>query len=153
MNNGKPICRSCGHDKLEPVISFGRTPLADALLKEKQLGSPEITAPLDLVFCLSCTLVQITVSVDPGILFCRDYPYFSSVSPSLMKHFADSARDLIKTRNLNSKSLVVEAASNDGYMLKNFVEAGIPVLGVDPADGPARVAQEAPSRTRTKKKP
>jgi SAM-dependent methyltransferase len=80
--------------------------------------------------------------VDPEILFCRDYPYFSSVSPTLMKHFGDSARDLIKMRNLNSESLVIEAASNDGYMLKNFVEAGIPVLGIDPAEGPARVAQE-----------
>jgi len=143
MDNGKPTCRSCGCDKLEPVISFGQTPLADALLTEEQLGMAEMTAPLDLVFCPRCTLVQITVSVEPEILFCRDYPYFSSVSPSLMKHFASSARDLIKRRNLSSNSLVVEAASNDGYMLRNFVEAGIPVLGIDPAEGPARVAQEA----------
>src|SRR3990172_12910265 len=142
MNNGQLICRSCGSNRLEPIISFGKTPLADALLTKRQLGTPEITAPLDLVFCRDCTLVQITVSVDPEILFCRDYPYFSSVSPTLMKHFGDSARDLIKMRNLNSESLVIEAASNDGYMLKNFVEAGIPVLGIDPAEGPAPVAQE-----------
>jgi SAM-dependent methyltransferase len=143
MNNGKPICRSCGSNELEPVISFGRTPLADALLTEDQLGMAEITAPLDLVFCPTCTLVQITVSVDPEILFCRDYPYFSSVSPSLVEHFASSAKDLIRTRSLGPDSLVVEAASNDGYMLRNFVAAGIPVLGIDPAQGPARVAQEA----------
>jgi SAM-dependent methyltransferase len=143
MDTGKPICRSCGCKELEPVISFGRTPLADALLTEYQLGMAETTAPLDLVFCPTCALVQITVSIDPEILFCRDYPYFSSVSPSLMEHFARSANDLIRTRSLGSNSLVVEAASNDGYMLKNFVDAGIPVLGIDPAEGPARVAQEA----------
>jgi SAM-dependent methyltransferase len=96
-----------------------------------------------LVFCPACTLVQITESVDPEILFCRDYPYFSSVSPSLMKHFGDSARDLITERHLDAHSLVIEAASNDGYMLKHFVAAGIPVLGIDPAEGPARIAVES----------
>jgi len=79
--------------------------------------------------------VQITEVVPPEILFCQDYPYFSSVSPSLLKHFGDSAKNLITTRNLDSNSLVIEAASNDGYMLKNFVEANIPVLGIDPASG------------------
>jgi hypothetical protein len=81
--------------------------------------------------------------VSPEILFCRDYPYFSSVSKALLQHFGKSAEELIESRKLNSNSLVVEAASNDGYMLRNFMERGIPVLGIDPAEGPARAAQEA----------
>lgn len=136
-------CRSCGHSELKPIISFGETTLADALLTEEQLSETEYTAPLDLVFCPNCSLVQITVSVPPEILFCRNYPYFSSVSPSLMKHFGDSAKSIMRSRNLTSDSMVIEAASNDGYMLKNFAEAGIPVLGIDPADGPATAANKA----------
>lgn len=138
-----PPCRSCGATNLQLIISFGKTPLADALVWEKDLEKPEIFAQLDLAFCPQCALVQITESVDPEILFCRDYPYFSSVSPSLMQHFRDSALDLVDRRHLTGSSLVIEAASNDGYMLKNFMEKGVPVLGIDPADGPAKVALDA----------
>jgi SAM-dependent methyltransferase len=138
-----PPCRSCGSNNLQLIISFGRTPLADALVWKENLGKPEIFAQLDLAFCPECTLVQITESVDPEILFCRDYPYFSSVSKSLLQHFRESAEYLIETRKLGAQSLVIEAASNDGYLLKNFVDHGVPVLGIDPADGPARIAQEA----------
>jgi hypothetical protein len=143
MNNSELTCRSCGHTDLEPILSLGRTPLADALLTEAQLGLPELIVPLDWVFCPNCSLVQITESVSPEILFRRDYPYFSSVSKTLLQHFRESAEELIEARNLNSDSLVIEAASNDGYMLKNFVERGIPVLGIDPAEGPAQAAQQA----------
>jgi SAM-dependent methyltransferase len=141
-------CRSCGSQKLQPIISFGETTLADALLTQDQLGQPEYTAPLDLVFCESCGLVQITVSVPPEILFCRNYPYFSSVSPSLLKHFRESALALLEARQLTPDSMVIEAASNDGYMLKNFMEKGIQVLGIDPADGPAAAAEKAGIPTR-----
>ena len=143
MYNNKACCRSCGNDKLDLIISFGYTPLADGLLTKDQLSLPEYTAPLDLAFCSQCKLVQITEIVPPEILFCRDYPYFSSVSPSLLKHFGDSAQAAIESRKLDENSLVIEAASNDGYMLKNFVEKGIPVLGIDPASGPAETAQNA----------
>lgn len=143
MQADKVCCRSCGNRQLDLIISFGYTPLADGLLTVKQLKLPEYTAPLDLAFCSQCGLVQITKIVPPEILFCRDYPYFSSVSPSLLKHFGDSAKAAIKSRQLDENSFVIEAASNDGYMLKNFVEAGISVLGIDPASGPAEVAQKA----------
>jgi SAM-dependent methyltransferase len=143
MNDSIPTCRSCGATYLEQILSFGQTPLADALLTKEQLELPELTAPLTLVFCPNCTLVQIVETVSPEILFCRDYPYFSSVSKALLKHFGESAKELIQSRQLNSNSLVIEAASNDGYMLKNFVESGIPVLGIDPAQGPAQAAQES----------
>ncbi len=135
-------CFSCGHDKLQSILDFGNTPLADALLYEDQLNKPEIFAHLELAFCPQCALVQITESVPPEILFCRNYPYFSSVSPSLMKHFSDSAKNIIATRKLHSNSLVIEAASNDGYMLTTFANEGIPVLGIDPAEGPAKAALE-----------
>ena len=143
MSNSIAHCLSCGSSNLIPIISFGNTPLADRLLTKEQLNLPEYTAPLDLAFCPECKLVQITEKVSPEILFCEDYPYFSSVSPSLLKHFGDSAKALIKSRNLDKNSLVIEAASNDGYMLKNFTEEGISVLGIDPASGPAEAAQKA----------
>jgi SAM-dependent methyltransferase len=143
MNTSQLVCRSCGGKELESILSLGQTPLADRLLTQDQLNEPELLAPLELVFCPTCALVQITVSIAPEILFGRDYPYFSSVSPGLRQHFAESAHELIRARGLDSSSMVVEAASNDGYMLRNFVERGIPVLGVDPALGPARAAQHA----------
>ena len=141
-------CRACGHRGLEPVLSMGETPLADALLTESQLDWPEYIVPLTWAFCPKCALAQITETVKPEILFGRDYPYFSSVSKSLVKHFADSAEELIDLRGLSSDDMVIEAASNDGYMLRNLVEKGIPVLGIDPAEGPAKAAQEAGIPTR-----
>lgn len=143
MNRSKPTCFSCGNTELRSILDYGRTPLADRLLIKEQLKEPELTAPLELVFCPECRLVQITESVPPEILFFKDYPYFSSVSPALLEHFRKSAEAIIRSRKLNSKSLVIEAASNDGYMLKNFVEKGIQVLGIDPAQGPAETAQKA----------
>jgi SAM-dependent methyltransferase len=143
MTESPLACRLCGSTDLESIISFGRTPLADRLLTKAQLAHPELTAQLDLVFCPTCALVQITESVSPEILFCEDYPYFSSVSPALLQHTRENAQELIQSRQLNPDSLVVELASNDGYMLRNFVENQIPVLGIDPAKGPAEVAQEA----------
>ena len=143
MDNTQLQCRSCGNTDLRPILSLGRTPLADGLLTREQLSEPEITEILDLVLCPACTLIQITRSVDPEILFCRDYPYYSSVSKALSRHFEESARHLIASRGLGPESMVFEAASNDGYMLRYFAREGIPVLGVDPAEGPARVAREA----------
>lgn len=136
-------CRSCGHAELVPILSFGQTPLADRLLLESQLQQPELLAPLRLVFCPACTLVQIDETVAPEVLFCNDYPYFSSVSQALLRHSRQNALELIERRALGAGSLVVEIASNDGYLLKNFVEFGIPVIGVDPAAGPAQAARTA----------
>ena len=90
-------CRSCGEAHLQTIIAFGETPLADRLLTQEQLNTPELTAPLTLAFCPSCSLVQILETVDPEILFYAEYPYFSSVSPSLMRHIQEpiSARAAI----------------------------------------------------------
>lgn len=135
-------CRACGTPGLTTLMSLGEMPFADRLLTEAQLTEVEPTAPLTLVFCPSCSLVQIAETVRPDVLFHSDYPYFSSVSPSLVKHFADSAKSIMKRFDLHAGSLVVEAASNDGYMLRNFVENGIPVLGIDPAPAPVAKAIE-----------
>jgi SAM-dependent methyltransferase len=141
-------CRSCNSGNLATIISFGETPLADGLVSEEKLGQTDITVPLTLAFCPDCGLVQILETVSPDVLFGGDYPYFSSVSKSLMEHFAASARSIIETRALGPTSMVIEAASNDGYMLKNFAAQGIPVLGIDPARGPAEAAQKAGIPTR-----
>jgi SAM-dependent methyltransferase len=85
--------------------------------------------------------MQILETVPPEVLFCDQYPYFSSFSDALLKHSRENVLDLIKRRRLTRDSFVVELASNDGYLLKNYVEAGIPVLGIDPADGPAKAAE------------
>ena len=136
-------CRACGSEELKLIISFGETPLADRLLTKDQLVEPEIYAPLDLAFCPKCTLVQIKETVAPEILFGEDYPYFSSTSETLLQHSKQNAMELISSRGLNSESLVVEVASNDGYMLRNFADNNIPVLGIDPAEGPAEKARES----------
>lgn len=136
-------CRACQKPDLATIIAFGETPLADRLLTAAQLEQPELKAPLTLAFCPNCALVQIRETVDPKVLFYAEYPYFSSVSKALLAHFRASALDLLAARPLNAQSLVVEAASNDGYMLKNFAEHGIPVQGIDPSLAPAQAAQKA----------
>ncbi len=135
-------CRSCGASHLEPVLDLGRTPLADRLVTAAQLSEPEPTYPLAVVFCPACGLVQIRETVPPEVLFCADYPYFSSFSDALLRHSRDNVLELIARRHLSANSLAVELASNDGYLLKNYLEQGIPVLGIDPADGPAREAEK-----------
>lgn len=142
MENSMPVCRSCGARNLYKFLDLGRTPLADRLLTIEQLNEPEPVFPLEVAYCPQCSLVQILETVQPELLFCDDYPYYSSFSPALLKHSRDNVMELIDSRRLSAESLVVELASNDGYLLKNYIEREIPVLGVDPADGPAIEARE-----------
>ncbi len=120
-------------------MSLGRTPLANRLLTDAQLHEPEPTWPLDLAWCADCSLVQITETVPPEILF-RDYAYFSSFSDTMVSHAKTIAERLIGERTLGSDSLVVEIASNDGYLLQWYQKAGVPVLGIEPARNIAEVA-------------
>ncbi len=115
-------------------------PLADALTTDVDLANGEERYGLTVVFCSDCYLVQILETVDDEVLYGRNYPYYSSFSPALLKHSRVNALSLIETRHLGPQSLVIELASNDGYLLKNFKEKGIPVLGIDPAEGPAAEA-------------
>jgi SAM-dependent methyltransferase len=134
-------CRACGSDGLKLILSLGRTPLANSLLTELQLAQPEETFPLDLVFCPRCTLVQITETVPPEKLF-KEYLYFSSFSDTMLKHARELVDELNESRDLGEDSLVVELASNDGYLLQYYKQAGVPVLGIEPAANIAKVAQE-----------
>jgi C-methyltransferase C-terminal domain/Putative zinc binding domain/Methyltransferase domain len=137
-------CRGCGSPggtSLVPILDLGKTPLANRLLLPEQLGEPEPTYPLDLAFCPHCTLLQITETVPPEELF-RDYLYFSSFSDTMVRHARESAERLIAARSLGPDSLVIEAASNDGYMLQSFARRGVPVLGIEPARNIAKVARE-----------
>lgn len=133
-------CRSCGSTDLAEVIRFGETPIADRLMRPGDPG-PEYVAPLTLVHCRSCSLCQIRETVTPRVLFGPEYPYFSSVSAALMAHFRASAEAIIARQGIGPGALVVEAASNDGYMLLPFHERGIGTLGIDPADGPVAAAR------------
>lgn len=142
MGKINSTCRSCERSGLEVFLDLGRTPLADRLLTTEQLKEFEPHYPLEVAFCPNCKLVQILETVPPEILFCDKYPYYSSFSPALLEHSKSNVFDLIKTRFLNSESFVIELASNDGYLLKNYVEMGIPCLGIDPAGGPAKAAEK-----------
>jgi SAM-dependent methyltransferase len=141
-------CRSCGSARLETFLDLGETPLADRLLTEADLGKRELTFPLQVAFCHECSLVQITETANPEILFADAYPYFSSFSPALLKHSRENVLELIARRELGPGSFIIELASNDGYLLKNYVEGGIPVLGIDPAEGPAQAAEKLGVPTR-----
>jgi len=138
---GPFTCRSCGVADVELVLSLGRTPLANALLSEGDLGTPEPTFPLEVVRCRGCTLVQITETVPPERLF-RDYAYFSSFSDTMLAHAEALAKRLVGECALGPQSLVVEVASNDGYLLRHYREAGVGVLGIEPARNIAAVARD-----------
>lgn len=140
-------CRSCGQKNLSMFLDLGKTPLADRFLTNETLEQTEPYFPLQVAFCCGCSLVQILETVPPEVLFCDDYAYYSSFSPALLEHTGKNVNDLLSTRDLNEDSLVVELASNDGYLLKNYVENGIPVLGIDPADGPCREAENIGVKT------
>ena len=139
-------CRSCHHSPLQVVLSLGKMPLANALLTAEQLAESEPAFPLDLAWCPRCTLVQITETVPPETLF-RDYVYFSSYSDTMVRHAGELATRLTRERRLGPASLVLEIASNDGYLLQHYVAAGVPVLGIEPARNVAQVATERGIRT------
>ncbi len=136
-------CRSCGESGLELFLDLGISPLADRFPSREQLQLPEPKYPLQVAFCPACSLVQILKTVDPDELFRDQYPYYSSFIPALLEHTRENVRELIRTRSLDSNSFVIELASNDGYLLKNYVAGGIPCLGIDPAQGPAEAAGAA----------
>jgi hypothetical protein len=117
-------------------------PLADGLRTEEQLREgQEARYPLTVALCRQCRLVQLLETVAPEELFGRDYPYYSSFSDTLVAHARQNVLRLIEQRGLGAQSFVVEIASNDGYLLQHFIEQGIPVLGIDPAEGPVQVAR------------
>lgn len=146
--NGELVaCRSCGERGLRLFLDLGVMPLADRLIPPEHLGEPEPAFPLQVAFCPNCALMQILETVPPETLFCDKYPYYSSFSDALLRHARDNVTSLIANRRLDASSYVVELASNDGYLLKNYVDRGIPVLGIDPAEGPAKAAENVGVKT------
>lgn len=135
------VCRSCGHAVLEPVLSLGSTPIANALVDPALAPVTDPSFPLEIVFCPACALVQLGFALPADRIFGRDYPYFSSFSDALCRHAATHVEGLIKTKALDASSFVVEVASNDGYLLRNFAAVGVRTLGIDPAPGPASAAE------------
>ena len=134
-------CRSCASTDLSIFLSLGDLPLSDGFLEARQLPDNEPRYPLDVAFCSSCSLVQILETVPPEELFGADYPYFSSFTDTLLRHSEANVKERIAERKLGADSLVVELASNDGYLLQYYQAAGVPVLGIDPAPGPVAAAR------------
>src|ERR1044072_5954951 len=141
MSEQLSACRSCGASGLLPILNLGRTPLANALLTADQIHQHEETFPLELVSCPKCTLLQITETVPPEKMF-RKYFYRSSFSATMLRHARSLVKELIAANDLDANSMVVEIASNDGYLLQYYQQAGVPVLGIEPAQNIARIAQE-----------
>lgn len=132
-------CRSCSSDNTASIMPLGMMPLANRLLKKGQLGEHEPKFNLEVMLCEECGLAQLRDLVAPKELF-TDYVYFSSNSKTMLQ----SANKLVETvaGGLPKDSLIVEVASNDGYLLRNYVEKGFSVLGIDPAENIAKVANE-----------
>jgi hypothetical protein len=140
------VCRACGHARLDPVLSLGTTPLANALVRADQREAEEPRFPLELVFCPACSLTQITETVPPADLF-REYVYFSSFSDTAVASARAIAERIVEERGLGASSLAMEVASNDGYLLQHYACRGVPVLGIEPARNIAVVAEERGIRT------
>ena len=134
-------CRSCGSTHLKTFLPLGETPLANRLLSAEELNQPEVRYPLTVAFCPDCKLVQLLETVPPEELF-SEYLYFSSFADTVVQNAHDLVERLIPELGLNSQHLVVELASNDGYLLQFYQQHGIPVLGIDPAENIAKAAEE-----------
>ncbi len=142
MNSRTKRCRACGTELTHIFVDLGAMPPSNAYLSSPAQITEEKSYPLCARLCGDCFLVQVDYDVPPEELF-RDYAYFSSYSDSWLAHARRFALAAIDQFGLDKDSLVIELASNDGYLLKNFVSAGIPVLGIDPSDTVAKAAMEA----------
>jgi SAM-dependent methyltransferase len=132
-------CRSCASGDLAPVLDLGEQPLANAYRRPDD-ESPEIRYPLALTRCRACSLVQLTGTVPRKMLF-DSYPYFSSYSTTMVESMKLLATKTKRARNLDGNDLVVEIASNDGYLLRHYIDLGIPAIGIEPAINVAAVAE------------
>ena len=134
-------CRSCQHPLHHTFVDLGKSPLCESYLRRDQLNQMEPFYPLHVWVCERCLLVQLEQYVGSEAIF-QDYAYFSSYSDSWLTHAKAYVDMAVERFGLDSHSYVVEIASNDGYLLRNFVERGVPCLGIDPARNVAAVAEE-----------
>jgi len=135
-------CRHCGTVLDHVFLDLGFAPPSNAYLTAQQLHAPEVTLPLRLFVCDSCWLVQTEDFSRPEELFDFNYAYYSSTSKTWLAHAQAYAQKVTELFGLNSNSFVVEIASNDGYLLRNFLIPGIPCLGIEPTKGTAEVAEK-----------
>jgi 2-polyprenyl-3-methyl-5-hydroxy-6-metoxy-1,4-benzoquinol methylase len=135
------ICRFCGAGLRHTFVDLGMSPPCEAILERTQLNQMEAFYPLHVFVCDQCFLVQLQEYVTAEDIF-TEYAYFSSYSDSWLAHAKAYTKLMIERFKLNAQSQVVELASNDGYLLQYFVEAGIPVLGIEPAANVAKVATD-----------
>ena len=134
-------CRHCAAPLEHKFLDLGFAPPSNAYLSRDDLSAPETYFPLRLYVCHACWLVQTEDHARARELFKADYAYFSSTSASWLAHAAQYVQDITRRLALSADSLVIEVASNDGYLLKNFVAAGIPCLGIEPTASTATAAE------------
>ena len=134
-------CRHCQTPLNHTFLDLGFAPPSNAYLTAADLMKPEKYYPLKIQVCDHCWLVQTEDYAEAGELFNSEYAYFSSTSASWLKHAEKYAESMICELSLDSESMVMEVAANDGYLLKNFVAAGIPCLGIEPTDSTAEAAE------------
>jgi len=132
-------CRFCKTELRHTFVDLGMSPLCESFLRHDQLNQMEAFYPLHVFVCDKCFLVQLQEYVNPEKIF-TEYAYFSSYSDSWLDHCRRYTEQIIERCGLNRHSLVVEVASNDGYLLQYFVKKGVPVLGIEPAANVARAA-------------
>ncbi len=141
LRNGRAKCRFCKAELKHTFVDLGMSPLCESYLRPEQLNEMEPFYPLHVFVCERCFLVQLEEFVSPDHIF-SEYAYFSSYSDSWLDHCQRYTALMRDRFHLDEKSLVVEVASNDGYLLQYFVQKGIPVLGIEPAANIAKVAEE-----------
>ena len=122
-------------------LDLGYTPLANSYVKKSNISKPEANFPLCAYVCRKCFLVQIDEEEKPENIF-TDYAYFSSYSKTWLQHTEEFADEIINRFHLKKDSKIVEIASNDGYLLKNFKKKNIPILGIEPASNVAKIARK-----------
>lgn len=134
-------CRHCRTPLEHVFLDLGFAPPSNAYLTAADLKKPERYFPLKLFVCTHCWLVQTEDFTRPSDLFDFDYAYYSSTSKTWLRHAATYVQQITERFGLGSNSFVVEVASNDGYLLRNFLSPGIPCLGIEPTLGTAQVAE------------
>lgn len=142
LNNYKKIteCRLCNSKKIKKVHNFGLIPLGNNLKKTKSQSILCSKYPLILMQCSNCNHFQLSVSVNPKILYAKNYTYLTGVTKTFKKHFLDYTKWIIKKCDLNKDSLVLDIGSNDGTCLGYFKKKKMKVLGIDPAKKPSKIA-------------
>lgn len=135
-------CRFCKTALQNVFIDLGNSPASNSFLTKEQLNEPEIFYPLKVFTCPSCFLVQVDEYKKSDAIFDNTYVYFSSYSTSWLAHAKKYTEEMEQRFQLDKNSLIVEIASNDGYLLQYFKEKKIPVLGIEPTANTARVAEE-----------